>query len=974
MEYVPAHEMIGSARRTSVAASSTVSVPTPSRDLSFRRGAYTKNIARLEQSAEEMSAGGSDIGEEIRRMNEAERRSRQNSIQSEAERTGLGRANSSANSIVDLNSVARAGGFSPGAFVTSPVGSVHSRTSIHRQISTDSKSSRLADMWETDFEDRPLELALGTHDFSRDDGRRQSTQLKMKPAIDTPISAVLVNHADAMSEDETRERGYAAAMQEDERQERGYTGSPPPRPSSTDTYQQAQTAFMDFDGVHCSSDMEEYIQLDQDGNEVRRISGRSSTGTAMIPSMPLPAQVPLGAPPPDDGMVFYPAPVPRMLNLPKRLSQLPAASVQAKRRTQAMSQMYAPTRNSAAWLSQGISPADNGQPRLENPRGQLNERLSVANFSNVPPQLRASVFFEHQTVVHDVDVKSESAVATLDSILAASATAPVSAFTDHPYAGDISKTAYAPERNRRSTANDLRMSTAGPNRKSNLSMLKRASPASALGTTNSTYTLLDADGRKSQMSLGAGDDSKRLTRMPLSGDILEEPEDEEEPDIQLEGPVLEEDDEEANELREIDQFDDDEDIDPDFVQPTTLLAELQVRKAQLKSRNRTAATAFPNGMHSTLLELDAVAAINKKKRSNQRVALAWEDPNLKQDDADPDAENEDVPLGMLFPGKNGLMHRKMGDTGDWDRPLGLMEKRQMEDEEPLSSRRSRLRGEPIRPRPTQPFAHMDMRQASGQSEVEGEDGQVLDEEALKDRLRRISTKEALDGAIQDVVPQDGSRPLSTFADDVISQLNIGDGKKTPAAPEDIENETLGQRRARLQREKDVAARASMSNLLAANPVGQRQTSREHVSTRGTLLFANEQAQAEHKRNMLASNMRTASFGAPRPPLAHAQSAVNMMPLAYNGYGMQSSVSTPMFGMQPNAMYGMQSPGYFTQQPMAGYGMRQGMMNPYAYNMLAGQPQVYGMQQGVYPMGYNHVQVPTLQQRSAIDQWRSNIAQ
>ena len=62
-----------------------------------------------------------------------------------------------------------------------------------------------------------------------------------------------------------------------------------------------------------------------------------------------------------------------------------------------------------------------------------------------------------------------------------------------------------------------------------------------------------------------------------------------------------------------------EEDEASFVQPATLLAELQVRKAQLKSRNRTAATAYPQGMHSTLLQMDAVEEINTRKRRQQRV-------------------------------------------------------------------------------------------------------------------------------------------------------------------------------------------------------------------------------------------------------------------------------------------------------------------------------------------------------------------
>lgn len=69
-------------RHTSTAGS-VISVPTPLRhptpDLQSLQGGYIRNIQKLERSAEEMSAGGSDIGEEIRKMNEL---SRQNSIQS----------------------------------------------------------------------------------------------------------------------------------------------------------------------------------------------------------------------------------------------------------------------------------------------------------------------------------------------------------------------------------------------------------------------------------------------------------------------------------------------------------------------------------------------------------------------------------------------------------------------------------------------------------------------------------------------------------------------------------------------------------------------------------------------------------------------------------------------------------------------------------------------------------------------------
>ena len=126
-------------------------------------------ISRLERSAEELSAGGSDIAEEIKKLVD---RSRQNSIQSSHQgeflpprrinsQSGRSRASSYANSVVD----ARSGGYtttnnyntnltSPLSIgsVTSPIGSVRSgsswtHASIHRAASG-SKSSRLGQMVE----------------------------------------------------------------------------------------------------------------------------------------------------------------------------------------------------------------------------------------------------------------------------------------------------------------------------------------------------------------------------------------------------------------------------------------------------------------------------------------------------------------------------------------------------------------------------------------------------------------------------------------------------------------------------------------------------------------------------------------------------------------------------------------------------------------------------------------------------------
>jgi len=460
-----------------------------------------------------------------------------------------------------------------------------------------------------------------------------------------------------------------------------------------------------------------------------------------------------------------------------------------------------------------------------------------------------------------------------------------------------------------------------------------------------------------------------------------------------------------------------------FVQPATLLAELQVRKAQLKSRNRTAATAYPNGMHSTLLELDAVDEINTRKRRGQRVKLAWEDPknNARQRDEELE-EDEDVPLGVLYPSKNGLANRKMGDDRDWDRPLGLMEKRELEDSEPLSSRMNRLQGRKPVVRsmmnksgilPTASQLHL-----AGQPDAAGED-EPEDEhagETLGERLQRLRTKNALDGAISDVAPKDGERPTSTWTDDVLSQFGGLDGKKdaiagaelkSPAAaptPEELEGETLGQRRARLQREREgvrnisdgaandtsatrpgLRSSVSMANLLTANPTGaNRKSSANYAPAAGTLLHTSAQQQDKHKRQLMSSNARSSSYGLDRalvsPQVASPRAPTGLLGQQNPGFaqgrfhaGMQTSASTPMFGMQngyfasPTAamQYGYNP----QQQSMMGFPQQQ-----YAYGGYGQQMGYPGMGYGMgLPMGLTEEQM-TPQQRANIDRWRLSVAQ
>ncbi|KAF2163236.1 hypothetical protein M409DRAFT_68545 [Zasmidium cellare ATCC 36951] len=946
--------------------------------------AYSRNIDRLERSAEELSQGGSDIGEEIRKM------SRQNSIQSSHKgdisvvvpppprRMGSGRSRTSSyannTSIVDVNSNARWGGYSPGGFITSPTGSVRSgsswtQASMNRAASG-TQSSRLAQMVEPLQEGRPLDSPLAPSSASiysqEQHMSRQASQSSFSRRYDQ-IAGQIEESLQAIphtpSPDHYEEQRHDALEVHDT----------PDRPHSTDTFQEAQIAFKDFDGVHFDPDSEEFVELDDHGNELRRVSARTSSGSLMnaasILKTPRARPDSYTIPPPRDSMVYYPAPVPRMLNLPKRLSQLPAAHVQAKRRSEMLNELPAAARQSAPWIppifgEDGTSgqpevrsqrSGSGSAPQQDHPRGMLNERMSMANAQNMPPQLRASVFFEHQPIGQDVEVKSESAVATLDSILQASTTAPVSAFTNHPYAGDVRKTVYAPERphQRKSTATTLnsvekekklkkrRSSSIGNFFRRNSTDLDGEMKEEPKSRPVSRGSMLDFNEggnklrkRKSQMSLGAnslGDELERAENksvgMPeddttpdrrrqtmMSGGLIDQvvnssPKEERVASgsrpasimtskVLTEAQQIEEDFKEREGEEDIES----EEEDPIYAQPTTLLAELQVRKAQLKSRNRTAATAYPDGMHSTLLQLDAVEQINAKKRQKQRVALAWEDPTLRaEEEARKDEMDEDVPLGVLFPGKDGLINRKLGDGRDWSRPLGLMERRELEDNEPLANRRTRLNPSAV---PLKKAVNtMSQMHLAGQPDADEMAKEEEDAgETLGQRLRRLKTKDALDSAISNVAPKDGERPESTFTADVLDQfpeLNIKDGeakeqdkdkraslgsKKGLAVDEE---ETLGQRRARLQREREASGEQaparpplrqsqSMANLLSANPIGQRAMSKNQEAAQGTLLHTANQQQMKARQDLLNQNVRSASYGLEKPLVdARPNTSVNV---------------------------------------------------------------------------------------------------
>ncbi|KAI9932977.1 hypothetical protein MW887_009231 [Aspergillus wentii] len=473
----------------------------------------------------------------------------------------------------------------------------------------------------------------------------------------------------------------------------------PASAASNDTYQQAKILFTDFDGVH-------YIPQEQASDLVRQISlTRSPVDTASGSHE---------QPPAGENMVYYPAPVPRMLNLPPRLSQKPI-SEREKRRTQILKSMA----------------SGNAKHSLSGPdRDDASDPRRSKQSTDMPPQLRASAFFEQPRTSLDIEIKDASAVATLDSILDASAHAPVTAFTDHPFAGHAGSEVYRSSKHKAS----------------------------------SNYLSKQTEAEVAEAHEGAA-----LHSGTNDEDGLDHPHMSEEEALALE----KEEEEKSNYTGP----------------PNTLMAELEFRKHELQHRRRTAANTI--GLHSTLLELEAVAQKQSEHRRQRPVTLAWEGPDGHRHD---DEEDDDVPLAMLFPEKVNLA----ADT----RPLGLMEKKQLEDSEPLSSRRARLRGEapPVQPPVFQRSGTMHSQGVLAPTEADSED----EGETLGQRLKRLRTQ------------GESSVAESDFTREVLAEFRNmhADEEKKEEAPHE-EEESLGALRARLQRETKKTQRSTHSRVPSA---------------------------------------------------------------------------------------------------------------------------------------------------------------
>lgn len=702
----------------SASASARIPLRHPTPDLQTLKGAYVQNVQRLERSAEELSAGGSDIGEEIRKMNESSRQSSYYSFSQPGSPHSLRKASSRCST-----------GHASNAFVTSPT-------------------------WSRPSVDRITSAPLHHQPFYQP--AQQGVSTEFPPWSSPPLNSW-----------EEREGAIPDAAPSCQ------------RPISSSTFQHAQTAFHDFDGAHFTP------HYDQNGHEIPPPSQRysSSTITPSLLRAPYVPNYPPAMPRLGQDMVYYPAPVPKILNFPKKLSQLPAASVQSKRRAELANQATRDLGDTASWHSSENGDHNDSRTasfRTSTSRG-LDHRLN-SSAANLAPQARAELFFSRQAIKHDIQLpQSGSAVAALDEMLAASALAPAHGFGFRHYQDAPNKNG-AGEAMHRPTS-----SLSGP-----------------LGKAASSLSVPSQASDDGARSTGPKKLQKRRSRMDLETESVETRS--QTSTATDERPLT------ADTEHKSQHGDEELPTETIFAKPSTLIAELQVRKAQQKSRSRTAATAYPNGMYSTLLELDAVEEVARRNRKAKRIALAWEDPEDGASLPEAEDENENLPLGMLYRSKDAEMLRAIGPMKDWERPVGLLERRQLEDAEPLSARKNRLNG--IAPGSIRSGLPGMQSQVSLNGNGAIANQQEDEEETLAQRQKRIRSLN-VPGETAPVAPQ--ATQEAAFPDDVLSRFaefdiaiepaqNTAKAADLASTADEGEEETLTQRKARLQRDRQASGK------------------------------------------------------------------------------------------------------------------------------------------------------------------------
>ncbi|KAI1204548.1 uncharacterized protein F4807DRAFT_329402 [Annulohypoxylon truncatum] len=1035
------------------ASTKSVSLRHPTPDLNTRSSSYATNIAQLEATAEKLSMTSS-IEDAIRDLHEEQKRndSRRSSIlaasigsipeNNEAVSFPATKPLSTAGSIFETNSAARYGGYSPAGFVMSPnpsllsnptrmrsgsgplsrpeseVGNVMSRHGPGKSSVRSAKSTSKPTL--TDIaEMEPTTLTPAAMD--------EADRLAEKPEVDETLHIPPMEDVDLTPNAEQYGTydywDQAVAEAQNDNRQHGNNGRPPTPTGSTGTYEQAERAFADFDGAHCPSDVdaEESLFLPSlngpstDVAFLRPFDLDPSRGDDEVGNSRPTISGPVGPPTvrpksyldPETGntMLYYPARVPLMLNLPQKLSKKPKSESRDARRSQLPDKLTGVDHKSGAgWLPEYLPepafeplgsksessipapltgtdaesqmrPASDGQnefqvqPQSDQAQADDAARKSrvsmldsekrkskVPNLDGLPPQLRASAFFDLPSELPTIQLKDGSAMATLDSILDASAKAPVSAFTDHAFAGSLGSEVYGTDKKRKShlkraSATDL----LEPKKRSSFLHLRKPS---ALGKHSESpeerrNTIAGGTGMDEIMKHGGEqDEAKQRLSGSVEGDAVPKPAEEEEDESEEEplynGP------------------------------PTTLLAELQIRKQQQKLRTRPVATAYPNGMHSTLLEMDTVAQIEHNARKGKKVNLAWEDPNTGPAD---DSDDEDTPLGLLAVAR-GQGNDIAAAIAEINRPLGLMERRDMEDNEPLSRRRDRLQGREVGPmkRPSMMTLGQGLHNTNGslrapslQLHVHTPEEEDIEGETLGERMRRLKAREQADNPL----PQ--ARPVSSsFSAELLSQLgdafkesesgNKGPDKREPQPKE--EEETLGQRRRRLQVEREASDRGMTAALLSdgvnnAPKLTKRHSLADVLGTQGSkIVLTDPRAQAERAKQEEAFRYRQDQDQKLAVLRSQMPSNLSTPNLNRPGGYMAGRFNDGTGGGTGHLRTSTALSGYTNQDIGVGGGIGSGRMT----SGMMGAPAVYSAQVNT-PYG---VQMQAPGQMDRVERWRQSI--
>jgi len=617
--------------------------------------------------------------------------------------------------------------------------------------------------------------------------------------------------------------------------------------------------------------------------------------------------------------------------------------------------------------------------------------------AKLPPHLRASVFFDEPSIKHNVEIKYGSAVATLESMLDAAARAPVAHTYNSTQDDDFDAALRPNPLNRRSV---MPYYEAQKNR-SSVMLVKPPSAGSSSLPEEKRLSLSDDIGGESAFEVDFGEnepeDRKTVEEPVTSPPSHSPPRPPVNPSpvelIHLAG-ATNDGAPSPSEDGGVSVIPSDSTIHP--AAPKTLLAELEVRKQQLKSRIRTAAAAGPDGMHSTLLQLDSVAQVEERKRKTKRTTLAWEDPNEEQAQTGATEDDDEIPLAVLYATEKEKLGHNLAHS-DGDRPLGLIQKKELEENEPLSNRRERLRSKALPLLPSNFLAAQQGRPTSISSE----------EETLAQRTRRLKTT-IITLPSPNLIPQPlaaGPRPRALDAAKLaqtaanqpkrastIRLLTQADSPKLGTISSSEDGETLGQRRRRLYKEANASIadrkgslehparpdqptrKSSLANPLDANPASpstqsllqmypqsqlQVQPNPTHPPAGLGLLGQSLQMQAERKAHLQSTNLHASSYNHPFRAPAVSQAKYGLWPQQELQHQQQPS--------QPMQTYYIQQRSPALSQSQAGSSpyLRPGMYPSYASLVPA--------QVLVKPAAAAIPVAPVMTaQRGDIDRWRLSV--